>query len=35
MAMQQHLDEATKHVRRGAHAVMLLDNAGWHRTKKL
>ena len=34
-AMQQHLDEASKHVHRGAHAVMLLDNAGWHRTKKL
>lgn len=34
-AMQQHLDEASKHVRPGAHAVMLLDNAGWHRTKKL
>src|SRR5262245_41632986 len=29
-AMQQHLDEASKHVRPGAHAVMLLDNAGWN-----
>ena len=34
-AMQQHLDAASKRVWRGAHAVMLLDNAGWHRTKKL
>jgi transposase len=34
-AMQQHLDEASKHVRPGGHAVVLLDNAGWHRTKKL
>ena len=34
-AMQRHLDEATKHVAAGGHAVMLLDNASWHRTKKL
>ena len=34
-AMQQHIDEAAKHVAHGSHAVMLLDNAGWHRTKKL
>ena len=34
-AMQQHLDEACKHVAAGGHAVVLLDNAGWHRTKKL
>jgi transposase len=33
--MQRHLDEASKHVRPGGHAVVLLDNAGWHRTKKL
>ena len=34
-AMQQHIDETSKHVAPGSHAVMLLDNAGWHRTKKL
>ena len=33
--MQQHLDEASKYVRPNGHAVVLLDNAGWHRTKKL
>jgi DDE superfamily endonuclease len=35
LPQEQHLDETSKHVRPGAHAVMLLDNAGWHRTKKL
>ena len=34
-AMQKHLDEITTHVAPGSHAVLLLDNAGWHRTKKL
>lgn len=34
-AMQQHLNEVAKHVAPGSHAIMLLDNAGWHRTKKL
>lgn len=34
-AMQQHLDEIAKHVVPGAHAVMLLDQAGWHKAKKL
>ena len=34
-AMQQHLDEVAKHVTPGAHAALLLDNAGWHRAKKL
>jgi hypothetical protein len=34
-AMQQHLDEMAKHVAAGAHAVVLLDQAGWHKAKKL
>ena len=34
-AMQQYIDEASKHVQPGGHAVVLLDNAGWHRTTKL
>ena len=31
-AMQLHLDEITKHVARKAHAVVLMDRAGWHGT---
>ena len=34
-AMQQHLNEIAKHVAPGAHAIVLLDNAGWHKAKKL
>jgi transposase len=34
-AMQRHIDEVGKRVAPGSHAVMLLDNAGWHRTGKL
>ena len=34
-AMQRHIDEVGKRVTPGSHAVMLLDNAGWHRTGKL
>ena len=34
-AMQLHLDEIGRHVARGAHAVLLLDRAGWHTTAKL
>lgn len=34
-AMQLHLDEISLHVARGAHAVLLLDRAGWHTTGKL
>ena len=34
-AMQAHLDEIGRTVARGAHAVMLLDRAGWHTTEKL
>lgn len=34
-AMQRHLDEISQHVARGAHAVLLLDRAGWHTTGNL
>jgi transposase len=34
-AMQRHLDEIAKRVAPGAHALLVLDNAGWHRTGKL
>ncbi len=34
-AMQAHLDEISRVVARGAHAVLLLDRAGWHTTDKL
>ena len=33
--MQLHLDEISRHVSRRAHAVLLLDLAGWHTTGKL
>jgi transposase len=34
-AMQLHLDEISRHVARKAHAVVLMDRAGWHRSDKL
>ena len=34
-AMQLHLDEISANVAPGAHAVVLLDRAGWHTTKRL
>jgi len=34
-AMQLHLNEISKHVARKAHAVVLMDRAGWHTTGKL
>jgi transposase len=34
-AIQLHLDEISRHVAKGAHAVLLLDRAGWHTTGKL
>ncbi|QXZ82316.1 IS630 family transposase (plasmid) [Rhizobium sp. L51/94] len=34
-AMQQHLDEISLAVDNGAHAVLILDQAGWHTTPKL
>ena len=33
--MQLHLDEIARPVARGAHAVLLLDRAGWHTTSNL
>ena len=35
VAMQLHLDEISRHVAKGAHAILLLDRAGWHTTPKL
>jgi len=34
-AMQRHIDEIAKAVTPGSHAVVLMDNASWHRTGKL
>jgi transposase len=34
-AMQLHLEEISRHVAHGAHAVLLLDRAGWHTTTSL
>jgi DDE superfamily endonuclease len=34
-AMQLHLEEISRHVAEGAHAVLLLDRAGWHTTTAL
>ena len=34
-AMQLHLNEIGRSVARGAHAVLLLDRAGWHTTGRL
>jgi hypothetical protein len=34
-AMQLHLHEIARTVKRGAHAVLLLDRAGWHTTRAL
>ncbi len=34
-AMQCHIDQISRQVARGAHAVVLLDRAGWHTTGKL
>lgn len=33
--MQVHLDEISKVVAPGAHAILLLDRGGWHTTPKL
>jgi hypothetical protein len=32
--MQLHLDEISRNVAEGTHAVLLLDRAGWHTTSK-
>jgi transposase len=34
-AMQVHLDEISRAVTPGAHAVIILDKAGWHTTRNL
>ncbi len=34
-AMQWHLDEISSQVTPGAHAILILDQAGWHTTAKL
>jgi transposase len=34
-AMQLHLDQISKYVAHKAHAVLLMDRAGWHTTGKL
>jgi len=34
-AMQMHIDEIALHVAKGAHAVLLLNRAGWHTTDNL
>ncbi len=34
-AMQLHLDEISRQVAFNAHAVLLMDRAGWHTTEKL
>jgi transposase len=33
--MQLHLEEISRHVAKDAHAVLLMDRAGWHTTGKL
>ena len=33
--MQMHLEEISRNVARHAHAVVLMDRAGWHSTDKL
>ena len=33
--MQRHLDEISQNVAARAHAVVLMDRAGWHKTDKL
>jgi hypothetical protein len=35
LAMQIHLDEIAQQVDKGKHAVIILDKAGWHVSKKL
>lgn len=34
-AMQLHIDEISRHVEKGAHAVLVMDRAGWHTIAKL
>ena len=34
-AMQLHIDKISRHVEQGAHAVLVMDRAGWHTTANL
>ena len=34
-AMQMHVEEISRHVAKGAHAVLLMDRAAWHTTDAL
>jgi transposase len=34
-AMQLHVEEISRHGEKGAHAVLVMDRAGWHTTAKL
>lgn len=34
-AMQEQIDEISRHVASGAHAVLIMDRAGWHTTARL
>lgn len=34
-AMQLHINEISRHVEKGAHAVLVMDRAGWHTTANL
>jgi len=34
-AMQLHLEEISRNVAKGAHAIVVMDGAGWHTTGKL
>ncbi len=34
-AMQCHLNEISKYVAQDTHAILLMDQAGWHKTGKL
>ena len=33
--MRVHLEEISRHVTEGTHAMLLLDRAGWHTTAQL
>lgn len=33
--MRLHINEISRHVEKGAHAVLVMDRAGWHTTAKL
>ncbi len=34
-AMSAHLAEISRHVSLGAHAILVLDGAGWHNSREL